>query len=64
MNYDYDYKCNYVDHLNEPILGICLDTTCKHSPFCIKCLKTQHKDHWENCLEYNEICKFVLDILN
>ncbi|CAK69198.1 unnamed protein product (macronuclear) [Paramecium tetraurelia] len=58
-----DYSCTYIDHLNDPIQGFCLnsDCQCSQKQFCLKCIQEEdkHSKHKEDCKGFNEILGLI-----
>ncbi|CAD8146676.1 unnamed protein product [Paramecium octaurelia] len=59
-----DFKCTYIDHEKESILGFCLNQNCnKKTQFCFECLKAQHSNHIIDCIQFTSMSKYIQDSL-
>ncbi|CAD8202674.1 unnamed protein product [Paramecium octaurelia] len=47
------FKCRYVNHENEEIIGFCLNQNCKKATqYCYLCLTQTHSDHQNDCIRF------------
>ncbi|CAD8180552.1 unnamed protein product [Paramecium pentaurelia] len=57
------YSCTFIDHLNDPIQGFCLnqECNCSQKQFCLKCIQEEdkHFKHKEDCKGFNEILNLI-----
>ncbi|CAK77044.1 unnamed protein product (macronuclear) [Paramecium tetraurelia] len=54
------FKCKYLKHENEEIIGFCLNQNCQNTTqYCYKCLNTTHQDHINDCIRFTEIIQIM-----
>ncbi|CAD8176762.1 unnamed protein product [Paramecium pentaurelia] len=54
------FKCQFIDHEDESIMGFCINKDCqKSTQFCFKCLTKVHQDHPNDCLRFNNLSAVI-----
>ncbi|CAD8198453.1 unnamed protein product [Paramecium octaurelia] len=54
------FKCKYLQHENEEIMGFCLNQICqKANQFCYLCLTQNHYDHQKDCIRFNTMSQYI-----
>ncbi|CAK58666.1 unnamed protein product (macronuclear) [Paramecium tetraurelia] len=59
-----EFHCRYEDHLEEAILGFCINIGCHQTPqFCFKCFNTNQKQHQFECLPFQKIKEHIQEYI-
>ncbi|CAD8210381.1 unnamed protein product [Paramecium octaurelia] len=54
------FKCRYVNHENEEIIGFCLNQNCqKATQYCYQCLTQTHSDHLSDCIRFATMSQLI-----
>ncbi|CAD8094619.1 unnamed protein product [Paramecium sonneborni] len=54
------FRCTYLGHENEEIIGFCLNQTCQNATqYCYECLSNTHSDHLNDCIRFAIISKYI-----
>ncbi|CAD8215340.1 unnamed protein product [Paramecium octaurelia] len=58
------FKCKYITHENEEIMGFCLNQNCQNTTqYCYKCLTTTHSDHQKDCIRFSEMNQYIHEFI-
>ncbi|CAD8145685.1 unnamed protein product [Paramecium pentaurelia] len=54
------FKCKYLTHENEEIMGFCLNQRCQNvTQYCYLCLNTTHQEHFNDCIRFTKLILFM-----
>ncbi|CAD8131050.1 unnamed protein product [Paramecium sonneborni] len=58
------FKCQYLTHENEEIIGFCLNQNCqKATQYCYECLTQLHSDHLNECIRFAKLNQFINEFI-
>ncbi|CAD8158117.1 unnamed protein product [Paramecium octaurelia] len=58
------FRCKYLSHENEEILGFCLNQDCQNTTqFCFECLNKHHTQHFNDCIRFTKIVQFINEFI-
>ncbi|CAD8207006.1 unnamed protein product [Paramecium octaurelia] len=59
-----EFHCRYEDHLEQAILGFCINIGCHQTPqFCFQCFNTNQKQHQAQCLGFSTIKELIQEYI-
>ncbi|CAD8214737.1 unnamed protein product [Paramecium octaurelia] len=61
------FKCKYLPHENEEVIGFCLNWDCQNTTqYCFECLNTKdspHSQHFNDCIRFTKMIQFMKELI-
>ncbi|CAD8199947.1 unnamed protein product [Paramecium octaurelia] len=57
------FKCRYLNHENEEIIGFCLNDCKNATQYCYQCLTGIHSDHENDCIRFVTMSQYIQEYI-